>query len=120
MLDLIERLEKATGPNFELEHQIAEAVYPHLRGFRQPGAAGWVGPGWSRSAPPPYTASLGAITALIGEKLPDVNLKLYVQPEKTMAELWYAEVHRAEAKTAPLALCVALLRTLSRDNGNGG
>lgn len=125
MLDLIERLEKAAGPNFEMEHLIAEAAYPHLRGFRRPGAAGWVGPGWSTSAPPPYTASLDAIMALIGEKSP---LRGPIALE--MAGSGFCAIESTEpcqdpvtawGNTPALACCIALLRALqTKEAGHGG
>lgn len=115
MLDLIERLEKAESGSFELEHQIAEAVYPHLAGFRLPDGNGWSGPGWTTRAPPPYTVSLDAIVALIGEKLPNQFWAITEHPDgfaATIGGLYHSQVKGVSLYTAPLALCIALLRAL--------
>lgn len=127
MLDLIERLEKAESGSFELEHQIAEAVYPHLAGFRLPDGNGWSGPGWTTRAPPPYTVSLDAIMRLIEEKLPEHDWSIGHLPTSDDAD--YEEHHNfgcllydaprsspgdalGHGATAPLAACIALLRAL--------
>lgn len=136
MLDLIERLEKATGGNFELEHQIAEAVYPHLVGFRQPDGVGWVGPGWSTRQPPPYTASMEAALSLVAEALPGHGFSIGHLPVSDDANheehhvfgcLLYEEPHVASPRdglghgaTVALACCVALLRAIqTKEAGHG-
>ena len=117
--DLITRLEQAEAGSRELDAVFARVVAKPstlLNGMtydealdRFPNDLAGIARNWPI---PAYTTSLDAIVALIGEKLPDVHMDLFARPEKTMAELWYAEVHRAQAKTAPLALAAALLRAI--------
>lgn len=138
MLDLIERLEKAESGSFELDHQVAEAVFLHLDPSKRcEGGAGWLGPDQILVRPPkPYTASLDAIVALIGEKLPgwDVAIRIPSQPTfKHVCELGAPDNPAASitdpwpfrtsagASSAPLAACTALLRALhTQEQRHGG
>ena len=65
--------------------------------------------------PPAYTTSIDAITALIGEKLPGWVKGYQDDPDGARAILANPETLYARwstAKTAPLALCIAMLRAI--------
>jgi hypothetical protein len=104
LTELIERLEKATGPDRELDAAIRDALYsPSAR-------VGW----------PPYTASLDAALALVEEKLPcqwvrldywtDINIERPRASILPKGELIHG--FAAHGATLPLALLLALLRAL--------
>jgi len=129
MLDLIERLEKAKAGSFELDHQVAEAVFSHLDPAKRcEGGAGWYGPDDVLVRPPkPYTASLDAITALIGERLPGWSVVIRLpgeakhkhtcevaapdDPAASITDPWPFRTS-AGASSAPLAACATLLRAI--------
>jgi hypothetical protein len=122
--DLIERVEKATGPDREIDYEIARTIEGYanaptdLEGIQAAdhGAGIWPDGG----QPGRYTASLDAAIALVERVLPDANCYGVEKDPRS----WIAHVSRnqvdsghwlkeAEHKTAPLALLSALLRALS-------
>lgn len=108
MDDLIKRLQEAGAGNFDLDMAIADAAKATDRSW-----SSW-----------PYTTSLDAIVALIGEKLAGWTLaNLCQQDDKS----WFCELRegyltsygkvamsslRHRPPTAPLACCQALLTAL--------
>jgi hypothetical protein len=111
MQDLIERLEKATGPDRELDLAIGEAV----------GEANHSGPAfhrpfreWARH----YTASIDAALTLVEHlhwQVEDFNLDRTFRAqiaEQTMTKFGPAVGIRARAKgaTPAIALCIAALK----------
>lgn len=105
---IIERLEKATGPNYELEREIQEALEPDRK----------------IHVPRPYTASVDAAIALAGKVLPGWNFTLssrqaYVhRPCADVAsDAWIednnnSEYAEASGGTLPIALCLVILTAL--------
>lgn len=75
MNDLIERLEKATGPDRELDAEIWMTLNPSWRDYPRTEAGGWITP-LAMSAPAsPYTDSIDAALTL-------------------MPKGWLVEIHR--------------------------
>jgi len=116
MDELIERLEKAVGPDHELDLILARMVAP--------GAIA------HSSEHLPYTSSVDSALALVERKLP--GWAWYVEriagidtrPHICEADLWLpAQLgrggrFRAGAPTAPLAILLALLKALNSDSSN--
>lgn len=74
MLDLIARLEAASGPDRELDHLIAEATFPLLADYvRKPTRYGWwsdapkVAGAYSIAPADEYTSSIDAALMLVPE-----------------------------------------------------
>jgi hypothetical protein len=106
MIELVERCEKATGPDDPLEWDIAKAT-------------GWRNKTWC----PDYTRSLDAAMTL--------NPGWVVRGLHEDTSYWWCElisaqcpdVARGNSKTAALALCAAALRARAhskRSDGDGG
>jgi len=119
MTDLLARLQEAESGSRELDTLVWIAANPSLRIFDEE----WPGVCIDTDGAPVIaesaTTSLDAIVSLIGEKLPEITIELMVTVDQTIAELWYSDVHNGKAKTAPLALCIALLRALEGQDDHG-
>lgn len=131
LAELIERVEKATGPDREIDVAIAEAVtpllLPSLKWDRTGNLSSIEDPRVTVEAPL-FTSSLDSIVALIAEKLP----KGYRASGRTSAypgmipgsprAKFFAEVGdwgspaRAYHDVEPIALLLAFLRAKDRDN----
>ena len=131
-MDLLERLEKATGPERTLDHAIARAF-----GWQEQ-LGGWLAPGskdYEFENVPLFTASLDASIALVERVLPGWAREVSYWPKHThkvsghewnqaqcsvtLTECgpngWHDSRHRrivGEAPTESLALLTALLRAL--------
>lgn len=105
MRELIERLEKATGPDRELDEAIHAATNKPLRaGLR-----------WGNI--PNYTASIDAAVALTERVLPDVGWSVATNriDRRRVARLWTGEIDdgKAHAGASPaIALCLAILKAM--------
>ena len=120
---LIERLEKASGPDREIDALIFVAVDardPALRVARSTPLGWYVEAGDDEDRPllqPEYTKSLDAALALCERALPDWDIDL----GKVGGE-WFAtvlpqdgtDIDGEQAPSPALALCLALLRALSQ------
>ncbi|HWV44164.1 hypothetical protein [Pseudorhodoplanes sp.] len=100
MKDLIERLERATGPDAYLELDIANHVAPD--GY------------WSVLTAPRYTESIDAALKLFEHGLPR-GLHLYRNTAPDMGGKDWVVSHqspttRVAARSWPLALCIAALK----------
>lgn len=102
MQELIERLEKATGPNFALEQDIwCEVFAPDAVAIDL------------NFKPPPYTASIDAALTLFGDH-PPRGFMLSRRSNPDMGGKDYlvsgsGRLHCA-ARSWPLAICIAALR----------
>jgi len=107
---LIERAEKATGPDRELDLAICSALGCDMTGYEDA-----IGLGSET-----YTSSLDAALALVEEKLPDCDWECTTARHRKgfMATVWYADVFRADATTPALAIVLALLRALQSQQEN--
>lgn len=132
MTDLITRLEQAEAGSAELEAHIwcllngakYKTSWCGSRSFeRKPGfqLEYTLPPKWTSlvASGPPWTRSLDAIVALIGEKLPGKQTGMLY---KAMSHLndrhalhcrfWKAEIDGSFSEKLALALCIALLRAI--------
>jgi len=123
---LLERVKAATGPDREIDLEIALfAGWTHVR-MKGDAKPYWRKPGetqyFMRYEPPRYTASLDAITALIERELPGLCLSV---GQNVHHFYWFAslgdvdddgvprEVASGHSEfTAPLALTVAFLSAM--------
>lgn len=116
--ELIERLEKATGPNFALECDIARAVgwYEDRVTDEITGPENvWVKPGGRYAAiPPRYTSSLDAALTLVPEGM---SVDLQTRNNYCAVAQWDYEqdigIPRGTAwrtSTPAIALCIAALK----------
>jgi hypothetical protein len=140
--DIIARLEKATGPDRELDARIHVAMFPDQEIMTDGGSVG--GPGGIRPAAystiglqwpdgdgleidprgladliqaPAYTASLDAALARVGEKLPGWIVRLDIYNSRTSAGVESHDTEpmsfsEGEGPTSPLAVLLALFRAL--------
>ena len=115
--DLIERLEALSGPDREVDAEIALATgWMQIKTdwFRPKSADIW----HHKSELPRYTASIDAAMTLVSEGW-------YPQIGKLSAESWQANMGQANrgngvnayAAALAIALCIAALRARSADNG---
>ncbi|WMT85615.1 hypothetical protein NO932_11815 [Pelagibacterium sp. 26DY04] len=110
---LLERVEKATGPDRELDHlihdQTVESIGSRMYNTKENGGSFIA----ADITAPLYTASIDASKALVNRKFP--NWQLNIHDYGMMAEAsigsWISEP-RSEAPTAPLAIIKALLKAL--------
>jgi len=113
--ELIERLEAAEAGSRELDLAVTHVTGGTFAYTDRRSDDGT----WSKVdiACPAYTTSLDAIIALIGEKLPRWSWGAEGKGQAAIAspDDKPAIVFGAFAKTAPLALCIALLRALSKE-----
>jgi hypothetical protein len=127
--ELIERVEKATGPDRELDAAIAVAmlgttateddlIYHKVPAHDDHCARGtyWrkSRSGWSLHTSATFSASLDSALALVEEMLPGANWSLGYFPEKPSyaAEVWYSTVHYGLSGSPATAILLALLRAL--------
>jgi len=129
---LIERLEKLTGPDREVNEAIYKHFNPEYADFVQ-GRGGLVHPGdgedvrvLSSVRAPYYTASLDAVIALVERELPGMAWTL---GQNVHHRYWVASLNRLNDEGAPesiawgqsnqpvIALLLALLRAKGGDNG---
>lgn len=114
MNDLIERLEKATGPDRELDAEIWMTLNPSWRDYPRTEAGGWITP-LAMSAPAsPYTDSIDFALTLFPTEMPR-GLHLYMNTAPDMGGRDWVVSHqspttRVAARSWPLALCIAALR----------
>jgi len=135
--ELIERLEKAEGPDREIDADILLALdqqpnehykepwrRPILlsREQQRPGLLEYVEiSGVSARAAPAYTASLDAALSLVERKLPGVHWSVSNAAVKPRANVWMPQPTRpimgpySSGATPALAVCLALLRALSTE-----
>ena len=120
--ELLERVEKAEGPDRELDGAIADALGLAPDNLTRVSATyyeytpdpdkGW----WEAGR---YTASIDAAVALVEKKLPGCALAIgtmkFIQPGVPWATIWTTggdPKWNADAKTPALALIAALLKAL--------
>jgi len=138
LLDLIARLERAEGPDRELDCQIAVAV----DGFYElppKWEGGPVGYGYTDAEGTPihpghggdqlvrrYTSSIDAAVSLAERVLPGFGISIETHP--VYGDWWYASVFgripmtiaNAHKQTGPLAICLAVLRALDQKGSSNG
>jgi hypothetical protein len=102
MTDLIERLEAATGPSWELDASINYAVNPHASGIY---------------GHPPYTTSIDAALTLVPEGWTGLDIISYQRRTRYTVELSRLldddveeDLRTGRGPTIAIALCVAALR----------
>jgi len=114
---LIESLTAATGPDRELDRDIALAVFPFLRDLPPSDCGGWIHPEYGKIAPPShYTGSLDAALTLLplgyvwecgfGRFVPHCAV---VRSMAGAHDGWTAVCNSTRA----IALCIAALRARS-------
>lgn len=122
MTDIIKRLEAATGPNRELDAEIACLSGDYKRDRGRDGMLIEIETGYAVAGGPKYTASIDAAMALVPDGF--ATEKMSQWPLFAYAQVWgmhecQGELMRqhedgkweAEAKTLPLAICIASLRS---------
>lgn len=123
MRDLIERLEKATGPSFVLDAEIWCAVNGYE--FDRWDGAGCLyrdhnAPKWERgikhadaSLVRPYTASIDTVVSLTERCLPNWYWSLNVDGMAVISQRGSHDIFSCNGRKSPaIALCIALLRAL--------
>lgn len=118
--ELIARLEKVEGGSRDLDADMSIMIFDsQVKRERQilPSFVHHMGDGeWS--VIPQYTTSIDAIVALIGEKLPKAGIDVSIREGWSAAEVWTTDNESvSNAKTAPIALCIAFLRALEKEGG---
>ena len=114
MNSIIDRLEKATGGDRELDAAIFDIACGGL--FWPENETLWVQVGWNR-VPKAFTASLDAAIALVEKMLPGWGWMVERQPNGE-AEAWldefgaYAYGRPVQGRTPAIALLIALFRAL--------
>jgi hypothetical protein len=122
MDELIAKLEKATGPDRELDVAIVYALHPDIGNYDGLCVGDepifWHEP-YRKQPCPRFTASIDAALSLVPEGM-QVGLVGPWITTATKAEVWYAQVADGiedfqgefdhKAPTAALALCIAALR----------
>lgn len=114
LADLIERLEKASGPDREIDASIAgETGWTHMDAWVLSDSY-WIAPNDEKhEAVPTYTASLDAALTLLTER------QYLFELRQLNADRWYAEIGDIAddktdgdcyGKTGPLALVTAALK----------
>lgn len=97
--ELIDALEKASGPNFALEQEIMALLEPER--------------GQNKMLPANYTASLDAAVALCGRVLPGAELEM-----TNLYNVARVTIHHEDGQfygsdacnRLPIALCIAILK----------
>lgn len=115
MKDLIERLERATGPDSELDEAIALVLgwtHQKMRGdakpyWRKPGVTEY----YMRSIVPAYTASLDAALTLVPEGwMWDVSSSGCAWIMRNDDSICDSQIVIGGVKSPAIALCIAALR----------
>lgn len=146
---LKERLERAERPSAELDRLIARATGWHRvePRFTRNKAGGWIAPeDWIGAEsdgrpmldslhgttiyrePPRVTGSVDAALALLERKFPGALYEMKALPHRLGhgASLWSNDpaaermLSRADAPTAPLALCIAIVTALQEQEQTNG
>ncbi len=121
LTDLIARVERAEGPDRELDRDLGYALdYRPDAGAWEPAQDGWALRGTWR-APLPVTASLDAALALVEAVLPGALYEIKALPARLGhgASLWSVDpaagrmLARADHRAPALALVLALLRAVA-------
>lgn len=120
---LLERVEAATGPDRELDHDLLMAT--SAGAFLRANGYVRVGDIYETETPPvvgtnkccgpePYTASIDASVELVNEMLPVADWECLTARHRKgyVARVWYDTVYLGDASTAPLAILSALFRAL--------
>lgn len=120
LAELLERVKAATGPDRELDGDIAEAFGPH-----------WNGRDLTRGQAPAVTRSIDAAMALVERMLPGWRVQLFERDPEDGGG-WNARLKRRSPwdlvaldevaplpRTAPLALLAALLSALIAKPASG-
>lgn len=120
--DLIERLEKATGPDRELDEMISATLFSEHEFMQLKDAPEGVGcmmyrwPDGQQVSVLRATSSIDAAVKLCELKLPEHTWGI----NPTAANVYDGDPHQGFAvyhKTAPIALCIAILRALQAKEG---
>lgn len=110
LLRLADACEKAGGPNYALECEIAQAIWRgHFRDGRQK-------PRPKDLSVPNYTASMDAAMTLIPDNWKWAIMRKYPGRYHAGCGDWAAKPVAVSAKTPALALCAAALRALAGDD----
>lgn len=114
LLDLADRVEKAEGPDRELDAEIARTL--DLLGTYRADFLGWddVGHAIYRAGPHHYTSSIDAALSLVPANMDYVIRRRFVHVFNMVDE---RVDYEAYAPTPALALCAASLRALSEGVG---
>jgi hypothetical protein len=122
--DIIDRLEKATGRNRDIDVAIAAAAIPKSAGSWIDQDHPWCNDHPEDEEAPEFTASIDAAIALVERMLPEANCygvekepkcwTGYVSRNCVSDGHWLKE---ASAPTAPAALLIALFRALEAKEG---
>lgn len=128
MLDLIKRLEEATGPCRELDARLLLWEHPSLGSYpwMQTSIGKWIRKDGNASivSAPNVTSSIDAAVALAERVLPGWGFKLTMGEGYRHAQ---AVMHRshptnkqvvAEHDVLPLALCIAILKAREASDAN--
>lgn len=114
LTELLGKVERAVGPDRELDLAIALWRHPELAEWPRSAQGGWHSPEWGLiSAPEHYTSSLDAALALAERVLPTLLGWKLERTDTCWARLYFPE--RADsgiAATVPLALVAATLKAL--------
>ena len=126
--ELIERLEKAEGPDREIDADLVCVCCPgalvsqYIASDAEPSVFHAHALGLSdRSDVPAYTSSLDAALSLVERKLPGVHWSVSNAAVKPRANVWMPQPTRpimgpySSGATPALAVCLALLRALSTE-----
>lgn len=126
--ELIERLEKAEGPDREIDADLVcvccqgALVSQYIASDAEPSVFHAHALGLSdRSDVPAYTSSLDAALSLVERKLPGVHWSVSNAAVKPRANVWMPQPTRpimgpySSGATPALAVCLALLRALSTE-----
>jgi hypothetical protein len=132
LTDLIARVEKASGPDRELDADIDVALFGGETVWKQANyimeqypvsrrpSRGHVG-GFANEAIPLYTQSLDAVEALVERELPNHDWQVF----RTVGAGWYAIIDKGHAEqhgrseaNAAIALLLALLKAMEARGAN--
>ena len=124
MKDLIERLEKATEPDRELDKDILFATFPrdrvaifdgvkHISTITGRGGEAWFGPLADRDDCPRYTNSIDDAMDLVPDGwLPEISSRHYhdgISWEVDIGHMIYDATEYYQHRILPIALCMAAL-----------
>jgi hypothetical protein len=112
---IIERLEKANGPDRELDAEIHRAITPLLSDTQiDQKVSGWLfgGDHAQPTLAPFYSKSIDAALTLVPSGYGAVSMSIGEGERGSSARLGHPYVH-GNAKTPAIALCIAALRARS-------